>query len=158
MNKFFAIIVSTVLALSFISSPAFARNEVVNASFLEGHAISPIQGGTGVANWEMTRPDNGQIMHFEQCWHRAGKGYACKYEVLLNLDHGNVVSNSNVSVDVQVNTGNTGGGDWSGIFESFKMIGNVPHATVTVNGVKQTNAYNVCEERDGQHGRGIYCK
>jgi hypothetical protein len=134
MKKFFALIIGAMLALTLASSPTFARNEVINKWFQDGGKIDPIQGGTGVAHWEMTRPDNGETMYFEKCWEEP-KGFACKYEVLIGSNaHGDDSHHDQmqVSSDGELCTvgtpsdaelQNKPGDDWSGIFECAVKTG-----------------------------------
>jgi hypothetical protein len=154
MKKFFALITGAILAVAIASSPAFARNEVVNKWFQEGGEINPIQGGTGVAKWKVTRPDNGATMYFEQCWVES-KGLACKYEVVL----GDNAQGDNSHHDDAANNDSSQGANpnapdaqhVNGEFESAKKRGGKWTAYVTINGVKTDyGPYTSCIEHNGK--------
>jgi len=158
-----AIVALSLIGLASSVSSAYARNEITNGVFREGHRINPIQGDLGVARYVMIVPSPdpraGQEQYFEKCWNVQG-GYACKYEVLFNgrtsPQHGAPSGHDDQIVAHNQNSGAIED-DWAGKFNTATKDGVTWFATVRVNGKQVVETYKLCQQGNGKHGYGWYC-
>lgn len=151
MKKFFALIIGAVLALAIASSPAFARNEVINGVFHNVDKLDDTYSGVGDANWRAVVPDGSdRIMYFEKCWRDNG-GWMCQYEVIVSDSDGD---DSNHDGDLVADADPDWPDQdhqWRGEFESAKKHGGKWTATVTIDGAKKDfGPYTLCKLHNGK--------